>query len=163
MPDIRESAIKPATAFVKSSSGGVQKAPGSFHRRGGAHGSSSLRPGRAPSLGRRLPAISSDDEASPAVCAGEGRIAAIGSGAQRLAWNPETELVVAPLGGDSQKEALMAAANEYRAKAWECLSLAGSMNNPEERAEMLRFARMWMSLAEPVEELRGSYELPRWR
>jgi hypothetical protein len=25
---------------------------------------------------------------------------------------------------------------------------------------MLRFARMWMNLAEPIEEFRGAYELP---
>jgi hypothetical protein len=55
------------------------------------------------------------------------------------------------------------AANEYRAKAFECLSLAESMNDPVERAEILRFARMWMSLAEPIVELRGGYELPRRR
>jgi hypothetical protein len=66
----------------------------------------------------------------------------------------------------------MAADNAYRAKAWECLSLAECLNDPEERAEMLRFAWMWMSLAEPIEETRGSepieetqgsYEFPRGR
>ncbi len=31
------------------------------------------------------------------------------------------------------------------------------------RAEILRFARMWMELAEPIEELQGTYELPRGR
>ncbi len=41
--------------------------------------------------------------------------------------------------------------------------LAECMNNPKERAEMLRFARMWMNLAEPIEEFRGAYELPRHR
>src|SRR5216683_181479 len=35
---------------------------------------------------------------------------------------------------------------EYRAKGWEYLSLAESINDPERRAEMLRFAKMWMSL-----------------
>jgi hypothetical protein len=34
------------------------------------------------------------------------------------------------------------------------------MNDPEERAEMLRFARLWMKLAEPIEEARGAYEWP---
>jgi hypothetical protein len=53
--------------------------------------------------------------------------------------------------------------NEYRAKAFECLSVAECMNDPEERAEMLRFARMWMNLAEPIIEARGAYELPRGR
>jgi len=54
----------------------------------------------------------------------------------------------------------MPADNEYRAKAWECLSLAECMNDPEERAEIVRFARMWMNLAEPIDEARGSYEFP---
>ena len=54
----------------------------------------------------------------------------------------------------------MAADNAYRAKAWECLSLAECMNDPEERAEIVRFAWMWMSLAEPIDEARGSYEFP---
>jgi len=34
------------------------------------------------------------------------------------------------------------------------------MNDPEQRAEALRFARIWMNLAEPIEEFRGAYELP---
>jgi hypothetical protein len=34
------------------------------------------------------------------------------------------------------------------------------MNDPVERAEMLRFARIWMNLTEQIEELRGAYELP---
>jgi hypothetical protein len=57
----------------------------------------------------------------------------------------------------------MAADNAYRAKACECLSLAEWVNDPEERAEIVRFARMWMSLAEPIEGGRGSYEFPRGR
>jgi hypothetical protein len=57
----------------------------------------------------------------------------------------------------------MSAVNEYRAKGFECLSLAESMNDPVERAEMLRFARIWMNLAEPIEELRGAHELPHRR
>ena len=57
----------------------------------------------------------------------------------------------------------MAADNAYRAKAWECLSLAECQNDPEERAEIVRFARMWMSLAEPINEAPGSYEFPRGR
>jgi hypothetical protein len=48
--------------------------------------------------------------------------------------------------------------NAYRAKALECLSLAECMNDPEERAEILRFAEMWISLAEPMDEERGAYE-----
>ena len=54
----------------------------------------------------------------------------------------------------------MAAHNAYRAKALECLSLAACMNDPEERAEMLRFAQMWMNLAD---EAPMSYEFPRGR
>jgi hypothetical protein len=50
---------------------------------------------------------------------------------------------------------------EFRAKAFELLSLAESVNDPERRAEMLRFARMWMSLSEPMPDLRSAYELPR--
>ena len=36
---------------------------------------------------------------------------------------------------------MRAAANGYRAKAFECLSLAECMNDPERRAEILRCAR----------------------
>jgi hypothetical protein len=57
----------------------------------------------------------------------------------------------------------MKAAYEYRAKAFEYLSLAECMNDPEQRADILRFARMWMELPEPIDELRGAYELPRRR
>jgi hypothetical protein len=53
----------------------------------------------------------------------------------------------------------MTADNAYRAKAWECLSLAECTNDPEERAEIMRFASMW-SLAEPIDEERGAYEFP---
>ena len=55
---------------------------------------------------------------------------------------------------------LMNATNEYRAKGFECLSLAEWTNDPVERAELLRFARIWMNLAEPIEEFRGVHELP---
>src|SRR5262249_4751192 len=55
----------------------------------------------------------------------------------------------------------MAADNACRARARECLSLAECMNDPEERAGIVRFARMWMSLSAPVDEGRGSYEFPR--
>ena len=54
----------------------------------------------------------------------------------------------------------MKALNVYRAKAFECLSFAECLNNFEERAEMVRFARVWMKFAEPIEEAPGSYELP---
>ena len=51
----------------------------------------------------------------------------------------------------------------YRAKAWECLSLAENMNDLERRADTLRFARVWLSLTEPIGDLaipRSTYELP---
>ena len=50
---------------------------------------------------------------------------------------------------------MRAAANEYRAKAFERLSLAECMTDPERRAEFLRYARWWMQLAEPP---RSAYE-----
>jgi hypothetical protein len=50
--------------------------------------------------------------------------------------------------------------SEYRAKAFELLSLAENMNDPERRAEILRFAKLWMSLSEPLPDLRSAYELP---
>jgi len=45
------------------------------------------------------------------------------------------------------------AQNEYRARAWDLLSRAESMNDPERRADIVRFARMWFSLAEPIGDL----------
>jgi len=52
-------------------------------------------------------------------------------------------------------------AHEYRAKAFEYLSLAENMNDPERRADLLRFAKIWMTLAEPMGDVPGAYELPR--
>ena len=54
---------------------------------------------------------------------------------------------------------MRAAANQYRAKAFECLSLAECMTDPERRAEILRYARLWMQLTEPVGTFRSAY---RW-
>jgi hypothetical protein len=54
----------------------------------------------------------------------------------------------------------MKAVNVSRAKAFECFAECMS---PEERAEMVRFARVWMSFAEPIAEARGAYEWPRRR
>jgi hypothetical protein len=52
-------------------------------------------------------------------------------------------------------------ARGYRAKAQDCMSLAESTKDPERRADLLLFARMWMSLTEPMgDDLRGAYELP---
>jgi hypothetical protein len=53
--------------------------------------------------------------------------------------------------------------NEYRAKAFELLSLAEGVHDPAQRADMLRFAQMWMSLSEPMPDLPGAFELPRSR
>jgi hypothetical protein len=45
----------------------------------------------------------------------------------------------------------------YRAKAWECLPLAESVNDPERRADLLLSARMRLGLTEPIkDELRGA-------
>ena len=55
---------------------------------------------------------------------------------------------------------MRAAANKYRAKAFECLSLAECMTDPERRAEFLRHGRLWMQLAEPVGTSRWAYEVP---
>ena len=43
--------------------------------------------------------------------------------------------------------------HEYRAKAFELLSLAETVNDAERRADMLRFARMWISLSESMPDL----------
>ena len=44
------------------------------------------------------------------------------------------------------------ATDKYRAKAYELLSLAERAGDPEQRADLLRFARMWMSL-KAIEDL----------
>ena len=51
--------------------------------------------------------------------------------------------------------------NGYRARAFELLSLAEGENDPERRADLLRFARHWMSLSEPMPNLPSAYEFPR--
>ena len=45
------------------------------------------------------------------------------------------------------------ATDKYRAKAYGLMSLAERAGDPEQRADLLRFARMWMSLTEPIEDL----------
>jgi hypothetical protein len=45
------------------------------------------------------------------------------------------------------------ATDKYRAKAYELLSLAERASDPEQRADLLRFARMWMSLTEWIDDL----------
>ena len=65
--------------------------------------------------------------------------------------------------GNAEERLPMDRTNEYRAKGWECLSLAENMNDPERRADLLRYARMWMSLAEPLGHVPSAYELPSRR
>ena len=45
------------------------------------------------------------------------------------------------------------ATDKYRARAYELLSLAERAGDPEQRADLLGFARMWMSLTEQIEDL----------
>ena len=45
------------------------------------------------------------------------------------------------------------ATDKYQAKAYELLSLAERAGDPEQRADLLRFAQMWMSLTEGIEHL----------
>jgi hypothetical protein len=45
------------------------------------------------------------------------------------------------------------ATDKYRAKAYELLSLAERAGDPAQRADLLRFARMWLTLTERIEEL----------
>jgi hypothetical protein len=55
-------------------------------------------------------------------------------------------------------------ARGYRAKAQDCTSLAESTQDPERRADLLLFARLWMTLTEPMPyDLRGAYEVPTER
>ena len=54
---------------------------------------------------------------------------------------------------------MRATANEYRAKAFEYLSLAECMNDPERRAETLRYAQWWTQLTERVGSFRSAYEV----
>ena len=56
---------------------------------------------------------------------------------------------------------MRSARREYRAKAFECLSRADAITDPEQRADMLRLARMWMSLSEPLGDIPGAYEYPQ--
>ena len=67
-----------------------------------------------------------------------------------------------PRGQATPGRGAMNRTNEYRAKGYELLSLAESMNDPERRADILRYARLWMSLTEPIPDLplRLPYELP---
>ena len=48
------------------------------------------------------------------------------------------------------------ATDKYRAKAYELLSLAERAGDPEQRADLLLCARMWLSLTEPIDDLTPS-------
>jgi hypothetical protein len=51
--------------------------------------------------------------------------------------------------------------SKYRAKAWEYATRAQVVSDPQQRADLLRFAGMWQSLTEsPDDQLRGAYEVP---
>jgi hypothetical protein len=51
--------------------------------------------------------------------------------------------------------------SKYRAKAWEYAARAQVISDPQQRADLLRFAGMWLSLTESTDdELRGAYEVP---
>jgi hypothetical protein len=84
--------------------------------------------------------------------------------------NPETRasmLTVAEewvrFAEESERNGRSASAG-YRAKAWQCMSRAHTVNDPERRADLLGFAGVWLSLTEPTkDELRGAYELPPQR
>src|SRR5229473_5724685 len=79
-------------------------------------------------------------------------------------WNHSADSkILYARAGNPRRVGAMNRTNEYRAKGFELLSLAESMNDPERRADMLRYARMWMSLSEPMPDLLSAYELPRSR
>jgi len=61
---------------------------------------------------------------------------------------------------DEDKVPMRWGRREYRAKAFDYLSRAESIDDPEQRADMLGLARMWMSLSEPLGDLPGAYEYP---
>jgi hypothetical protein len=55
-------------------------------------------------------------------------------------------------------------ADYWVGRADECAARAQSISDPDQRADMLRFAGMWLSLTEPTkDELRGAYEWPSRR
>jgi hypothetical protein len=52
-------------------------------------------------------------------------------------------------------------ADYWAKRADQCAARAQSISDPERRADMLRFAGIWLSLTEPTkDELRGAYEWP---
>ena len=59
---------------------------------------------------------------------------------------------------------LLSLADYWAKRADECAARALSISDSERRADMLRFAGLWLSLTEPAkDELRGAYEWPRQR
>jgi hypothetical protein len=63
-------------------------------------------------------------------------------------------------GENGVRAALFLNRSKCLAKAWECAARAQVVQDHEQRAELLRFSSLWLSLAEPVkEEPRGAYEL----
>jgi hypothetical protein len=52
---------------------------------------------------------------------------------------------------------------DYRRRAFEYLAKANTAQDPEQRAELLSMARMWMHLFEPLEDMPGHFELPKHR
>src|SRR6266545_7067078 len=58
-------------------------------------------------------------------------------------WNDSADSNFTPADRQPQSGVPMNVVDEYRAKAWECLSLAESMNDPARRADVLRYARLW--------------------
>jgi hypothetical protein len=77
-------------------------------------------------------------------------------------WNFFAAYQIGVLKGQATPErGTMDHANEYRAKAFELLSMAESVNVPERRADMLRYAQMWMNLSKPMPDLPSAYELKR--
>ncbi len=85
---------------------------------------------------------------------------------RRVAWDC---LKLAEAASNPKTNASMLNLADYWVRrADECAARAQSMNDPERRADrradMLRFAGMWLSLTEPIKyELRGAYELPPQR
>jgi hypothetical protein len=55
--------------------------------------------------------------------------------------------------GDMPVSNAMNATDQYRAKAYELLFLAERVADPKQRADLRRFARMWLTLTKPLEDL----------
>ncbi len=68
---------------------------------------------------------------------------------------------IADRSSSADRGAIAFGATKCRAKAWECAARAQVVSDPVQRAELLRFAGIWLSLTEPSEnDLRGAYEAP---